>query len=180
MERANGYLATSFLPGRTFASAVDFNAQLLDWLMTVANRRKHATTGMIPEQALAADRAAMAALPPVAPATGATVTTRLGRDYYVSLGGNAYSVHPEVIGRMITMRAGLDRMTAHCVDRMVADHQRLWGTAGLVTDPHHLAVAAVLREQFRNRPAASAHLEVDVEVADLGAYDAVFGTGEVA
>jgi transposase len=180
VERANGYLVTSFLPGRTFASAVDFNAQLLDWLMTVANRRKHATTGMIPEQALAADRAAMAALPPVAPATGATVTTRLGRDYYVSLGGNAYSVHPEVIGRMITVRASLDRMTAHCVDRVVADHQRLWGTAGLVTDPHHLAAAAVLREQFRNRPAASAHLEVDVEVADLGAYDAVFGTGEVA
>jgi hypothetical protein len=32
-----------------------------------------------------------------------TVTTRLGRDYYVNLGGNAYSVHPEAIGRMITM-----------------------------------------------------------------------------
>ena len=69
---------------------------------------------------------------------------------------------------------------AHCVDRVVADHQRLWGTAGLVTDPEHVVAAAVLREQFRNRPAAGAHLEVDVEVADLGAYDAVFGTGEVA
>ena len=30
VERANGYLATSFLPGRTFASADDFNVQLLD------------------------------------------------------------------------------------------------------------------------------------------------------
>ena len=76
----------------------------------MANRRKHATTRMIPEQALAADRAAMAALPPVAPATGTAVTTRLGRDYYVSLGGNAYSVHPEAIGRMITVRASLDRI----------------------------------------------------------------------
>ena len=47
----------------------------------------------------------MVALPPVAPAAGTVVTTRLGRDYYVSLGGNAYSVHPEVIGRMITVRA---------------------------------------------------------------------------
>ena len=29
-------------------------------------------------------------------------------------------------------------------------------------------------------PAAGTHLKVDVEVADLGAYDAAFGTGEVA
>lgn len=122
----------------------------------------------------------MAALPPVAPAVGTTVTTRLGRDYYVSCGGNAYSVHPEVIGRMITVTTGLDRITAHCDGRMVADHERLWGTAGLVTEPDHLAAAAVLREQFRTRPAAGAHLQVEVEVADLSAYDARFGTGEVA
>ena len=28
VERANGYLETSFLPGRSFASPADFNAQL--------------------------------------------------------------------------------------------------------------------------------------------------------
>ncbi len=180
VERANGYLQTSFLPGRTFASPQDFNAQLWTWLDGIANRRTHATTGLIPAEALAADRAAMTALPPLAPRTGTVITTRLGRDYYLSSGGNAYSVHPEVIGRMITVTTGLDRVTAVCGDRVVADHQRLWGSAGLVTDPVHLAAAADLREQFRTRPAAGAHLSVDVEIADLGAYDAAFGTGEVA
>ncbi|WP_280832722.1 IS21 family transposase [Mycolicibacterium frederiksbergense] len=180
VERVNGYLETSFLPGRVFTSPADFNAQLCDWLTSVANRRIHASTRLVPAEALSADRAAMAALPPVAPSTGTTMTTRLGRDYYVSLGGNAYSVHPEVIGRMITVTTGLDRITARCGDRVVADHERLWGTAGLVSDPQRVAVAAVLREQFRTRSSASAHLEVDVEVADLSAYDAVFGTGEVA
>ncbi|ABM14678.1 IS21 family transposase [Mycolicibacterium vanbaalenii] len=180
VERANGYLDTSFLPGRTFASPADFNAQLQSWLGAYANNRTHAGTRMIPVDALVADRAAMAALPPVAPVTGTAVTTRLGRDYYVSVGGNAYSINPEVIGRMITVRASLDRITALCGDRVVADHERLWGTAGLVADPEHVAAAAVLREQFHSRPAASAHLEVSVEVADLGAYDAIFGTGEVA
>ncbi|BBY13378.1 hypothetical protein MMARJ_41180 [Mycobacterium marseillense] len=149
MERANGYLETSFLPGRAFSSPADFNTQLWAWLATIANRRTHATTGLVPADALAVDRAVMAALPPMAPVTGTTVTTRLGRDYYVSAGGNAYSVHPEVIGRMITVTTGLEKITAHCGDRLVADHQRLWGTAGLVTDPGHLAAAAVLREQFR-------------------------------
>lgn len=180
VERANGYLDTSFLPGRTFASPADFNAQLLSWLTGYANRRTHAITRMVPADALVVDRAAMAVLPPVAPVTGTTVSTRLGRDYYVSLGGNAYSVHPEVIGRMITMRASLDRIVAYCGERCVADHARLWGTAGLLSDREHVAAAAVLREQFRTRPAAGAHLDVEVEVADLSAYDTLFGTGEVA
>jgi transposase len=180
VERANGYLETSFLPGRVFTSAADFNAQLREWLISIANRRTHASTRLVPVEELAADRVAMAELPPVAPVTGTTMTTRLGRDYYVSLGGNAYSVHPEVIGRMITVTAGLDRITARCGERSVADHQRIWGTAGLLCDPEHLAAAAVLREQFHNRPATAAHLQVDVEIADLGAYDALFGTGEVA
>ncbi|TXI62007.1 IS21 family transposase [Mycolicibacterium mageritense] len=178
VERANGYLGSSFLPGRTFRSPQDFNAQLSDWLTRVANPRRHATTRAVPAEALAADRQAMVALPPVAPTTGSTVSTRLGRDYYVSLGGNAYSVHPEAIGRMITVTAGLDRVVACCGDRMVADHQRLWGTNGLVSDPEHLAAASVLREHYRNRPAAGSHLDVEVQVADLSAYDAAFGTGE--
>lgn len=180
VERVNGYLETSFLPGRTFVSAADFNAQMRTWLASLANRRVHATTGLVPADALVADRVAMAALPPMAPAVGTTVTTRLGRDYYVSSGGNAYSVHPEVIGRMITVTTSLDQITARCAERVVAEHQRIWGTAGLVTDPQHLAAAAVLREQFRTRPSTTAHLDVDVEVADLSAYDARFGTGEVA
>jgi hypothetical protein len=45
VERANGYLGSSFLPGRSFASPADFNTQLAEWLISVANPRKHATPG---------------------------------------------------------------------------------------------------------------------------------------
>lgn len=181
VERANGYLGTSFLPGRTFSSPVDFNAQLAGWLAAVANVRRHASTRLIPAEALIVDRLAMATLPPVAPATGTTVGTRLGRDYYVAIASSAYSVHPEVIGRMITVSATLDRVRAHCGDRLVADHERLWGAHGLASDPAHVAAASVLRQQYLHRRTGTEdHLQVDVEVADLSAYDAVFGTGEVA
>ena len=81
---------------------------------------------------------------------------------------------------MITVTASLERITARCGDRVVADNERLWGSAGLVRDPAHLVAAAVLREQFIHRPTAGRHREVDVEVADLSAYDAVFGTGALA
>jgi transposase len=181
VERANGYLGTSFLPGRTFTSPADFNTQLTDWLATVANVRRHATTRLIPAEALIADRAAMASLPPAAPTTGTTVSSRLGRDYYVAIASSSYSVHPEAIGRMITVTAALDRIRAHCGDRLVADHERIWGANGLASDPEHVSAASVLRQQYlHRRTSPESPLDVDVQVADLSAYDSVFGTGEVA
>jgi transposase len=44
VERANGYLETSFLPGRSFTSPADFNLQLRAWL-PVANNRQHRVLG---------------------------------------------------------------------------------------------------------------------------------------
>ncbi len=98
IERAHDYLERCFLPGRTFASPAEFNAQLTDWLATV-NRRTRRVLGCAPTDRIAADRAAMLSLPPVAPATGWRSSTRLARDHYVRLDGNDYSVHPGVIGR---------------------------------------------------------------------------------
>jgi Mu transposase, C-terminal domain len=89
-------------------------------------------------------------------------------------------VQPEAIGRMITVTASLDRVVARCADRVIADHERLWGTAGLVSDPDHVRAASILRQQYlHRRTGTNDHVEVEVQVADLGAYDAVFGTGEL-
>src|SRR5215213_7180299 len=63
VERANGYLETSFLPGRTFASPADFNAQLGDWL-AVVNQRPRRALGCAPADRIEADRAAMLPMPP--------------------------------------------------------------------------------------------------------------------
>ncbi|WP_211356095.1 hypothetical protein [Lapillicoccus jejuensis] len=81
MERRNGYLETSFMPGRTFASPADFNTQLTDWL-TKANTRIVRTTRARPVDLLDADRAGMLPLPPIPPAVGWVNRVRLGRDYY--------------------------------------------------------------------------------------------------
>lgn len=177
VERANGYFETSFLPGRTFTSPADFNTQIQHWL-TGANARIHRTTKRRPAEDLLIDRQAMAALPPIMPVTGTSTTTRLGRDYYVQVAGSAYSVNPEVIGRMITVTAGLDRVVVTCGDRVVAEHQRCWGPTGLITDPDHVTIAKSQREHYNSRPPTPR--DVDVQVADLSEYDRAFGTGEVA
>jgi hypothetical protein len=66
VERVNGYFETSFMPGRTFTSPADFNAQLLGWLGRANHRRVRAIAAR-PTEAIAADRAAMLPLPPGRP-----------------------------------------------------------------------------------------------------------------
>lgn len=73
VERANGYLETSFLPGRRFASPADFNVQLEQWLV-LANHRMHRRLQARPADRVDSDRSAMVALPPVTPPRNARAT----------------------------------------------------------------------------------------------------------
>jgi transposase len=179
VERANGYLETSFLPGRTFASPADFNTQLGDWLQ-LANRRHRRALGCAPTERIDADRAAMLSLPPVAPATGWRQTLRLPRDHYVRLDANDYSVHPSVIGHRVEVTADLERVRAHCEGRLVADHVRCWARHQTISDPDHVQAAARLRAE--HRAAATGGEPAEVELRCLADYDAAFGLddGEVA
>jgi transposase len=171
VERANGYLETSFLPGRTFDSPADFNTQLTDWL-ALANGRVKRVLGCAPTARVDADRAAMLALPPVAPVTGWRSSLRLPRDHYVRFDANDYSVHPTVIGRRVEVIAGLDRVQVLCDGRLVADHPRCWARHQSIHDPAHVAAARVLRDQHATRPRT---VETDVELRCLSDYDTARG-----
>ena len=172
VERANGYLETSFLPGRTFSSPAEFNAQLARWL-AVVNTRTRRALGCAPTERITADRQAMLSLPPVAPATGWRSWTRLARDHYIRLDGNDYSVHPAVIGRRIQIVADLDRVWAFCDGRAVADHPRVWARHQTISDPEHVAAARALRRDRIGivRPVA----EPQVEQRCLADYDSALG-----
>jgi hypothetical protein len=74
--------------------------------LAVASTRPRRALGCAPAERIAADKAAMLALPPVAPQTGWHVLTRLARDHYARLDANDYSVHPAVIGRRRLDRGG--------------------------------------------------------------------------
>jgi transposase len=178
VERANGYLETSFLPGRSFTSPADFNAQLRDWLVLV-NQRQRRVLGCAPADRIAADRAGMLPLPPVAPATGWASSLRLPRDHYVRLDSNDYSVHPAVIGRRVEVGADLERVTVVCDGRLVADHGRCWARHQTISDPAHLQAAAKLRlDRAVVRTAGrrgQGEDEVAVQLRCLADYDAAFG-----
>jgi transposase len=174
VERANGYLETSFLPGRTFSSPADFNAQLGDWL-AVVNQRTRRVLGCAPADRIDADRAAMLQLPPVAPQTGWRSSLRLPRDHYVRLDSNDYSVHPAVVGRRVEVAADLDRVQVTYDGRLVADHGRCWARHQTLSDPAHLAAAAQLRHQRAAIGAAGRRDQDEVQLRCLADYDAAFG-----
>jgi O-antigen/teichoic acid export membrane protein len=67
IEQSYDQMERYFLPGRTFISPVDFNAQLRDWL-AIANARRLAP-GYSPAERIDADRQAMLPLPPMPPMT---------------------------------------------------------------------------------------------------------------
>jgi transposase len=170
--RAHDYLERSFLPGRSFASPADFNAQLAAWLALV-NARPRRALGCSPAERITADKQAMLALPPVAPETGWRTWTRLARDHYVRVDSNDYSVHPAVIGRRIEVTADLARVRVLCDGQGVADHERSWAWHQSIGDPAHIAAARAMRRQrvtaLRRAP------EPEVEIRALGDYDAALG-----
>ena len=171
VERRNGWFEKSFMPGRSFASPADFNDQFSDWLAT-ANTRVVRTIGARPTDRLETDRAAMLALPPVPPVVGWRNQVRLGRDYYVRIASNDYSVDPTAIGRVVEARADLDRVQVKLDGRLVASHPRLWARGVTVTDSAHVATAARLRREFQQPRSRSG---LDGLVRDLADYDRAFG-----
>jgi transposase len=172
IERAHDYLETSFLPGRSFSGPADFNTQLQHWFALVNTRRRR-VLGCAPTERIAADKAAMLALPPVAPATGWRASTRLARDHYVRIDSNDYSIHPAVIGRRIELIVDLHRVRALCDGRVVADHERAWAWHQTISDAEHVAAAKALRKERVGvlRPVA----DLEVEQRCLADYDTALG-----
>jgi len=181
VERRNGFFETSFLPGRTFTSPVDFNLQISRWLAERANVRHLRAIGARPVDRWPAERAAMVALPPMPPHVGLTGRIRLGRDYYIRIDGNDYSVDPRAIGRFVDWIATPARVMASCAGQVVADHDRSWTAGATITDPQHRATAKLLRAELAERraaqrPATRSHPDGHVvALRALPDYDALYG-----
>ncbi|HVV21744.1 MAG TPA: IS21 family transposase [Pseudonocardiaceae bacterium] len=175
VERANGFLETSFLPGRRFASVTDFDTQLVDWLARVNQRVRRALDGAAPADRIGADRAAMTGLPPIDTATiGWRHTLRLPRDHYVRVDSCDYSVHPCAVGRLVEVTADLHQVRISRGTAVVGAHQRCWARQQTITDEAHRRAALAMSQAFTDRPRGGA-TTVEVAGRDLAEYDRLFG-----
>jgi len=159
------------MPGRHFYSPADFNAQFTDWL-TTANARVVRTLKARPTDLLAVDKDAMLPMPPAVLHLGWRNHVRLGRDYYVRVDTNDYSVHPRAIGARVDVAADLDVVRVRHGGQLVAEHPRRWARGMTVTDPAHVTAAAALRHAYQH---PTTRPEVAGLVRDLADYDKAFG-----
>jgi len=97
----------NFWPGLTFTDLADLNRQSLDWLDTVANVRRHGTTGEVPFDRLPREHLqSMAGRPDYD--TSLIAFRRATRDCLVSYEGNSYSVPCQYARRTLQIRATED------------------------------------------------------------------------
>lgn len=174
VERANGYLETSFLPGRRFDGIDDFNRQLGGWLRR-ANQRIHATTKTRPAEALLEDRGSMLAFPPTMPDVARRWSTRLPRDHYVRVDANDYSVNPRFVGRRVEIAVSVDEVVVSCDHTEIARHRRCLARHQTLLAAKHARVLRAMRAEAAL--AAQTGRDADVEERDLSVYDRI---GEVA
>jgi transposase len=122
VENAIKYIRQNFWPLRKFTDLADLQRQTLNWLNTVANVRKHNTTGVPPVERLQGLRP----LPEVVPDCRQVATLLVHKDFGVRFDGNVYSVPPWAVGKHIIVKADTCRISVYFKDKLVACHLRCW------------------------------------------------------
>ena len=141
VERPFSYIRKDFFLARSFLNLDDLNAQLQDWLDTVANVRLHATTQRIVSEAFAAERPDLQCLPATPFDALLKLERRVSHDGLVSIGGNYYSV-PDRTRRVVEVHQMPDMIRILDQGRLVATHPVLEGRRQYRIDPGHRLGAA--------------------------------------
>jgi len=171
VERTNGYLETSFLPLRSFSDLADLQGQHDAWAESVAFSRHLRRLGGRVSEALAVERAELAALPDPLPAVERRLEVRASRDGFARVAGVDYSLPPGYGLRRLQARLSLHELTVFCEGREIARHRRSYVPCDVVRSTEHAAALAAAREAQKRL----AHREPTLEAIDLARYDALVG-----
>lgn len=136
VERPFSYIRQDFFLGRSFRNLDDLNAQLDDWLATVANVRLHGTTQRIVSEAFAAEQPELQKLPTFPFDALLKLERRVSHDGLVSIGGNYYSV-PDRTRRVVEVHQLPDQIRILDEGRLVATHPILEGRRQYRVDAAH-------------------------------------------
>lgn len=170
VERLQGFIETSFEPGRSFANELDFQDQLDRWFDERANVRLHRTLRERPVDRLAREREALRALPERAPDLDRRVVLRVAPQPYVHVDRNDYSLDPRLVGRRVEVRISQREIVAVALDsgELAYRHRRVFAAGQEITDPAH---QQALERQRQARYAGKPPAGEDVQVRDLAVYD---------
>jgi transposase len=164
VERLQGYLETSFEPGRRFAGELDFQQQLDRWFGERANVRFHRMIRCRPIDRLVEELAVMRPLPERLPDVDRRLVTRVPPDPYVRVDSNDYSLDPRLVGRRVELRVSQREIVAACLDtgELACRHVRSFARHRTITALEHARALRALR---------GAPPEPEVETRPLARYD---------
>ena len=150
VERAIGYLRTSFFHGLSFADIDDLNRQAERFCSEIAAARGWPQQrGISVAEAFAKEKPFLVELPgdpfPVSQRDDVSV----GKTPYVRFDSNRYSVPHTRVRRTLTLEADSSRVRIMDRSEVVAEHRRCWGKHQVMEDPDH--ISALKRHKRRAR-----------------------------
>jgi transposase len=155
IERPFAWIENNFLPGRSFASFDDLNAQALKWCQEVANVKPKRSLGMAPEAAYVMEKPYLRALPGVLPAVYEVLDRVVDLYGFISVDTNRYSTPERLVGKQVTVYKHYTSIEIHYRHSLVASHPRLVGVRdarntlpGHHTIPHRKAREPSLQAQL--------------------------------
>jgi transposase len=169
VERLQGFIESSFEPGRRFANELDFQLQLDAWFSERANPRMHKTLRCRPTDRLAEERRLMAPLPTAPPDTDRRWVLRVPPDPYLRFDTNDYSLEPALVGRRVEVRVTEREVLAVALDggELACRHARSFARHRTITALEHARTLKAQRAERRGER------EPIVEVRSLATYDAL-------
>jgi len=139
VEAGVKYIKRAFLPLRRFASLVDANRQLRQWILAEAGNRCHGTTR---EQPLAQfegiERALLGPLPDVPPELAVWAKVKVHRDTHVQFERAYYSAPFRLIGQHLWLKATPNAVRLYRDHELVAVHPRATRPGARSSAPDHM------------------------------------------
>jgi transposase len=145
VERPFSYIRQDFFLGRSFRNLDDLNAQLVDWLDTVANIRVHGTTQRIVAEAFTAEQPELQTLPQNRFDAVLKLERRVSHDGFVAIGGNYYSV-PDRTRRLVEVPQPPNLIRILDLGTVVAEPPVLEGRKQYRIDRRHRTGSSVKRK----------------------------------
>lgn len=174
VERPFRYVREDFFLGRSFRNLDDLNAQFQHWLDTVANPRRHATTGRIVLEHFAEEKPYLKALPAMPFTVVLTLDRRITRDGMVSVGGNLYSVPDSTRRRVVEVHTLANEIRILEDGQLIAIHPVLEGRGQRrIAGGHRTAPPPGNSTTARDMPPPTPPVGAVVMPRSLAFYDAV-------
>jgi transposase len=172
VERPFSYIRQDFFLGRSFRNLDDLNAQLIEWLDTVANIRVHGTTQRVVGEAFAAERPELQTLPEHRFDAVLKLERRVSHDGFVAIGGNYYSV-PDRTRRVVEVQQLPDLIRILDLGTVVAEHPVLEGRKQYRIDRRHRTGGGAKRRTNTTSGVIIGRIGDHVPLRPLAIYQAI-------